>query len=70
MILKTQMMCINSFKIMTKSNLKSFLRFYKTKLENYNAISEQNLNNLLVDANKFKDIVKEELKIKQNFSFN
>ena len=55
---------------MTKSNLKSFLRFYKTKLENYNAISEQNLNNLLVDANKFKDIVKEELKIKQNFSFN
>ena len=54
---------------MIKSKIKSFLRFYKTKLESMNAISLQNINNLKTDADKFREVTKEELKNKQKYSF-
>lgn len=47
---------------MIKSKVISFIRFYKTKLKNYNAVAEQNIVSLQQDALKFKDFVKEEIK--------
>jgi hypothetical protein len=49
-----------------KSKIKSFIRFYKTKLIHQNAIYEQSIHNLQQDAIKFKEFLREEIKSLKN----
>ena len=41
---------------------KDFIRFYQTKLKNYNAVAEQNIQSLEKDGINFKKFIKEEIK--------
>ena len=61
MTLTIRMTYSNTLQNTIKSKLISFIRFYKIKMQNLNAITEQNIENLAKEAKKLKEVVQKEL---------